>query len=197
MGDRCNRKRKEIQEGVKSFFFIFCLYKCLYKYYDFPMNKNVLINIRINKELKDEFQSITEREGFTMSEVLEASMRDIVKRNSIPIYIKSKINKKITPTISIPFIKKCIDEVLQNMENKKIKSISLFGSYSKGTATPSSDIDLFLDVDEGFSLFELADLQIGLEKILGKKVDLVTRKDDNYFINEIKRDEIKLYERRS
>lgn len=161
------------------------------------MNKNVLINIRINKELKDEFQSITEREGFTMSEVLEASMRDIVKRNSIPIYIKSKINKKITPTISIPFIKKCIDEVLQNMENKKIKSIALFGSYSKGTATPSSDIDLFLDVDEGFSLFELADLQIGLEKILGKKVDLVTRKDDDYFINEIKRDEIKLYERRS
>ncbi len=161
------------------------------------MNKNVLINIRINKELKDEFQSITEREGFTMSEVLEASMRDIIKRNSIPIYIKSKINKKITPTISIPFIKKCIDEVLQNMENKKIKSISLFGSYSKGTATPSSDIDLFLDVDEGFSLFELADLQIGLEKILGKKVDLVTRKDDDYFINEIKRDEIKLYERRS
>lgn len=197
MGDRCDRKRKEIQKGVKSFFFIFCLYKCLYKYYDFPMNKNVLINIRINKELKDEFQSITEREGFTMSEVLEASMRDIVKRNSIPIYIKSKINKKITPTLSIPFIKKCIDEILQNMENKKIKSISLFGSYSKGTATPSSDIDLFLDVDEGFSLFELADLQIGLEKVLGKKVDLVTRKDDDYFINEIKRDEIKLYERRS
>lgn len=161
------------------------------------MNKNVLINIRINKELKDEFQSITEREGFTMSEVLEASMRDIVKRNSIPIYIKSKINKKITPTISIPFIKKCIDEILRNMKNKKIKSISLFGSYSKGTATPSSDIDLFLDVDEGFSLFELADLQISLEKILGKKVDLVTRKDDDYFINEIKRDEIKLYERRS
>lgn len=161
------------------------------------MNKNVLINIRINKELKDEFQSITEREDFTMSEVLEASMRDIVKRNSIPIYIKSKINKKITPTLSIPFIKKCIDEILQNMENKKIKSISLFGSYSKGTATTSSDIDLFLDVDEGFSLFELADLQIGLEKVLGKKVDLVTRKDDNYFINEIKRDEIKLYERRS
>ncbi|MCI7213599.1 MAG: nucleotidyltransferase domain-containing protein [Bacillales bacterium] len=161
------------------------------------MNKNVLINIRINKELKDEFQSITEREGFTMSEVLEASMRDIVKRNSIPIYIKSKINKKITPTLSIPFIKKCIDEILQNMENKKIKSISLFGSYSKGTATTSSDIDLFLDVDEGFSLFELADLQIGLEKVLGKKVDLVTRKDDDYFINEIKRDEIKLYERRS
>ena len=46
-------------------------------------------------------------------------------------------------------------------------------------------------------MFELADLQIGLEKVLGKKVDLVTRKDDDYFINEIKRDEIKLYERRS
>ena len=53
------------------------------------MNKDTLINLRVNKSIKEEFQSVVEREGFTMSEVLEASMRDIIKRN-ILYYFCSK-----------------------------------------------------------------------------------------------------------
>lgn len=160
------------------------------------MNKDTLINLRINRSLKEEFQSIVEREGFTMSEILEACMRDIVRRNIIPISIRSQVDKKIRPSITIPFIKKTLDEVIEKIDNSRINSVSLFGSYSKGTANAYSDIDLFVDVDEGFSLFDLADLQIELEKELGKKVDLVTKKDDDYFINVIQKEEIKLYEKR-
>ena len=160
------------------------------------MNKNAVINLRISQDLKEEFQSIVEREGFTMSEVLEASMYDIVRRNIIPINIRSRIDRKIKPTISIPYIKKCLCDTLDKINNEKIKSVSLFGSYSRGTANASSDIDLFLDVEEGFSLFDLAEVQMDLESKLGKKVDLVTKKDDEYFINVIQRDEIKLYEKR-
>ena len=79
----------------------------------------------------------------------------------------------------------------------KIKNASLFGSYSKGTATPSSDVDLFIDIDDNFSLFDLADLQRELEKSLGKKVDIVTRTDDEYFTNHIKKEKIQIYERGS
>ena len=60
------------------------------------MNKDTLINLRTSKALKDDFQSIVEREGFTMSEVLEASMLDIVHRNIVPINIRSKIRKENT-----------------------------------------------------------------------------------------------------
>ena len=158
------------------------------------MKKDTLINLRINKDLKDVFQSVVENEGFTMSEVLEATMKDIANRGYVPINIRTKI-KKTRPTLSIPFIKKCVDDMIAHSNNKKIRSISLFGSYAKGIATPKSDVDLFLDVEEGFSLFDLAGIQNELEVLLGKKVDLVTRTDDEYFINHIQREKIQLYEK--
>ena len=160
------------------------------------MKKDTLINLRINQGLKEDFQSIVEREGFTMSEILEASMEDIVKRNIIPLNIRSKVKRRI-PTITIPYIKKCLDEIIEKMNDKRIKSISLIGSYAKGNATSSSDVDLFVDVDNGYSLFDLADLQMELETALGKKVDLVTKSDDEYFMNNIQREKIQLYERRA
>jgi len=159
------------------------------------MKKDVLINLRVNKELKLNFQAIVEREGFTMSQVLEASMLDIVRRNLVPINLQSKIKRKPAPIVTIPFIKKCVDAALAKAGDERIQSVSLFGSYSRGTANASSDIDLFLDVEEGYSLFDLADLQEDLEHALGKKVDLVTRKDDEYFMKHIQREQIKLYER--
>ena len=160
------------------------------------MKKDTLINLRINQNLKEDFQAVVEREGFTMSEVLEATMKDIVKRDLIPLNIRSKVEKN-QPRLSIPFIKKCLDEILERSKSDKIKSVSLFGSYAKGVAKSSSDIDLFVDVDDGFSLFELADLQIKLEQILGKKVDLVTKTDDEYFMKHIQKEKIQLYERRA
>ena len=159
------------------------------------MKKDTLINLRVNQELKEDFQLIVERDGFTMSQVLEASMKDIVRRGIIPMNIRSQIEKKREPMISIPFIKGCIEEAIARSKAKKIKTISLFGSYSKGTATRSSDVDLFLDVDDDLTLFDLADLQKELEKSLGKKVDLVTRSDDEYFMKHIQREKIQLYER--
>ncbi|MBE6134075.1 MAG: hypothetical protein E7178_05345 [Erysipelotrichaceae bacterium] len=159
------------------------------------MNKNTLINLRVNQDLKEMFQQIVERDGFTMSQVIEASMKDVVIRNKIPLYILSKIERKRDPIISIPYIKDCVSGVISH--NNKIKSVSLFGSYSKGTATPSSDVDLFVDAEDNFSLFDLADLQRELEKSLGKKVDIVTRTDDEYFTNHIKKEKIQIYERGS
>ena len=123
-------------------------------------------------------------------------MEDIVKRNIIPLNIRSKVKRRI-PTITIPYIKKCLDEIIEKMNDKRIKSISLIGSYAKGNATSSSDVDLFVDVDNGYSLFDLADLQMELETALGKKVDLVTKSDDEYFMNNIQREKIQLYERRA
>ena len=159
------------------------------------MKKDTIINLRISQEIKDRFQEIADQEGFTMSQILEASMKDIVSRNYIPIYIKSKIERKREPIITIPFIKSCLETTIEKTTDK-VKSVSLFGSYSTGTATPSSDVDLFIETDDDFSLFDLADLKTNLEKALGKKVDLATRTDDEYFINHIRREKITLYERR-
>ena len=161
------------------------------------MNKDTLINLRTTTELKDAFQAVVEKEGFTMSEVLEGCMVDVAHKNFVPPNIKTKIAKKRPSMPSIPFIKKCLDEILFKMNNTKIRSVSLFGSYSKGTAKPSSDIDLFLEFDEGFGLFDLAGLKIELETSLGKKVDLVTQCENERFSEAMLRERIQLYERRA
>lgn len=161
------------------------------------MNKDTLINFRVNKELKDEFQSVLDTEGFTISEVLEATMNDIVRKQNIPINIKTKIKRKPKPILSIPFIKQCLEEILQSSEKNKVRAAYLFGSYSKGTANSNSDVDLFIEVDSDYSLFDLADLINNLEKILGKKVDIATNSKDSYFMSHIAKERIQLYVRES
>ncbi len=55
-----------------------------------------------------------------------------------------------------------------------LKSMALFGSYSDGTATEQSDIDIMVEFSQPVG-FEFIDLCIELEELLQKRVDLVTR----------------------
>lgn len=51
----------------------------------------------------------------------------------------------------------------------------LFGSFSRGEQTPDSDIDLLVrfDKDAKVGLFAHTRMVLGLERLLGRKVDLV------------------------
>lgn len=55
-----------------------------------------------------------------------------------------------------------------------VKEIGLFGSFSDNTFTESSDIDLFVELERpiGWKFFSL---EIYLEKIFNRKIDLVTK----------------------
>jgi len=55
-----------------------------------------------------------------------------------------------------------------------VKSIGLFGSYADETQTIESDIDLLVEFEKpiGWKFFTL---QLRLEQIFGRKVDLVTK----------------------
>lgn len=55
-----------------------------------------------------------------------------------------------------------------------VKEIGIFGSYANETNTEDSDIDILVEFDKpiGWKFFSL---EIYLEKIFGKKVDLVTK----------------------
>ena len=75
------------------------------------MKKNVLLNFRIEEQLKDDFAEIVESQGFTVSEVLTASIRDIVIRKKIPINIYDINKKLITTTKSV---KQCISYMKEN-----------------------------------------------------------------------------------
>lgn len=51
---------------------------------------------------------------------------------------------------------------------------SLFGSYVRGENRLDSDIDILVELPRGKSLLDLIRLEKKLEKVLGKKVDLLT-----------------------
>jgi uncharacterized protein len=53
-------------------------------------------------------------------------------------------------------------------------NVRVFGSVGRGEQSPSSDLDLLVDMAEGRSLFDLIALSNDLEESLGVKVDVVT-----------------------
>ena len=75
----------------------------------------------------------------------------------------------------------------------KIEAI-LFGSYARGDASPTSDIDLRIDKGSIHG-FELAGFLLELEDRLGVPVDLIlTGSLDDEFLASIQNDELLLYE---
>lgn len=55
----------------------------------------------------------------------------------------------------------------------KAEITGVFGSYIKGKAKKSSDIDILVNFDEKADLFDLVNLTLFLEKKLKRKVDIV------------------------
>ncbi len=55
-----------------------------------------------------------------------------------------------------------------------IKKAGIFGSYVKGEQKKNSDIDILIEAQKRFSLFDLIALERELKEKLGIKVDLLT-----------------------
>ena len=165
-------------------------------YYNKSMKKDVLINLRVESELKERFQEIAESNGYTMSELLTASMKEIVRRGAIPINLYGKLPHNDRSIISIPDIKRMVEQIIVSKGcEDKIQSVAIFGSYAKGKAKPTSDIDLMMtcDKEDTFSLLSLED---DLKQLFGKKVDLVINPDQNsYFGKVINNEKIVIYEK--
>ena len=67
----------------------------------------------------------------------------------------------------------------------KVDALYLFGSYSNGTFTEDSDVDLGI-FSENLSYIELVDLEDKISERLGKEVDLVLpEKNDVLLLKEI------------
>lgn len=76
----------------------------------------------------------------------------------------------------------------------------LFGSYARGEQTPDSDVDILVVFDEEngrkVSLLRHIGIALGLEDLLGKKVDLITEGTLLPFAKETAdKDKVLIYER--
>ena len=80
--------------------------------------------------------------------------------------------------------KPSIDEILQALKKIKpevqerygVKSLGVFGSYVRGEARRSSDLDILVEFEQAPTLYEFIRLERNLSKELGVKVDLVMKK---------------------
>ena len=73
--------------------------------------------------------------------------------------------------IMTPKIKKKIISILKRYN---VKRAAVFGSYARGELKKSSDIDILIEFGIEKSLLDLAGLEIELEKLLKRKVDVLT-----------------------
>lgn len=113
--------------------------------------------------------------------------------------IVNKINDRCEITerkgiLTIKQIKTNINEIIKNEYSTSIDFCYLFGSYAKGYATETSDVDLCVSTSlTGLDVFGLAE---DIRNVLHKKIDLVRLSSLNNnlpLIKEIMKDGIKIY----
>ena len=73
---------------------------------------------------------------------------------------------------AIEILKKYEDVIKQRYH---VKKIGIFGSFARGEETERSDIDVLVDLKDGYETFDnFMDLKYFLEDLFNRKVDLVT-----------------------
>ncbi len=73
-------------------------------------------------------------------------------------------------------IKEKREDILRAAQKHGAFNVRVFGSVVRGESGPESDIDFLVELEKGRSLFDHAALMVELEKLLGRKVDIVTVK---------------------
>ncbi len=99
-------------------------------------------------------------------------------------------------------IKNKLPDIVKICEQMQVKSLYLFGSGVRDDFDKKSDFDFlfsFKNDKDGNLLppyYDYFDLMFELEKITGRKVDLVAeeRITNKYFLNRISNEKIKIYE---
>lgn len=59
----------------------------------------------------------------------------------------------------------------------KVKEIGIFGSFVREEQSETSDIDILVEFEAPIGLFKFLELEEYLESRLGRKVDLVSKKE--------------------
>ena len=66
------------------------------------------------------------------------------------------------------------EDILRIAARHGAHNVRLFGSAARGEATTDSDVDLLVDMEPGRSLLDTVDLQLDLQELLGRQVDVVS-----------------------
>ncbi len=105
--------------------------------------------------------------------------KELATREKIVEYSKS-----LQTPLKVQYITEGIEKFLQAKRGDILATASkhgaynvrVFGSVVRGEADMKSDIDLLVDIEPGRTLFDLENLLLDLQSLLGKEVDVITEK---------------------
>ncbi len=83
---------------------------------------------------------------------------------------EEKIEYQVFQTLDRNKVLSTITKTLKQFS--KVSKAWLFGSFAREDDNPRSDIDIAISTDDGFSYFDLAEIQYQLEKEIERKVDI-------------------------
>lgn len=107
-------------------------------------------------------------------------------------YIYSLIDNDINPNILT--LKQIKDKVLPILSKHHINEVYLFGSYARGEAKNTSDVDIYCESGDIKTFIDQGFLEDELEEALGKEVDIIfigSRMDD-FFKKQLEGDKIRI-----
>jgi len=90
-----------------------------------------------------------------------------------------------------------ISKVGDYFTDKPVLKAYLFGSYARSETGKDSDVDILVELDYSRSIgLEFVKMQLDLQEMLNRKVDLVTEKSMSKYIKpSVDKDKILIYER--
>jgi len=68
------------------------------------------------------------------------------------------------------------EEILRLASAHGARNVRVFGSVARGDSGPGSDLDFLVEFEPGRSLLDHAALQIELEALLGRRVDVASER---------------------
>ncbi len=77
---------------------------------------------------------------------------------------------------SLEDIRRLRPEIMKLARKYRARKVSVFGSLVRGEMREHSDIDFLVDFEEEYTLLDIAGLLVGLEDLLGCKVDVIDRR---------------------
>jgi uncharacterized protein len=130
-------------------------------------------------------------------QVIHRKLNDLLKKGLIlkygtPPKVFYCINTAKDQALLIGDIKRKITPILKKYD---IKKAAIFGSVARGEQNKTSDVDLLVELGKPLGL-DFVDLQMDIEKVIKRKVDLLTYDSIHHSLkNLILKDQKKIYER--
>lgn len=107
----------------------------------------------------------------------------------------ARLTEKATVKIKSNDLQKLKEIAMPILNMYGVKKAAVFGSFARGDATESSDVDLLVNYSEHTSLFDVVRLKRSLESALGRNVDLVSYEwIDEHLKDRIMKERVPLYE---